>query len=169
MNYVESLNLFGVEAKEIPCVLGNGAPTSATVGAVGLFYMDTSSQTKDVYKCIGAAGGVYTWARLEYDDTEVKQLIGNIETALDAIIAIQEELIHGKTIMFEIVGLSACTAKEGMTWGEWIESEHNGIGCYVDDTLIPDCPIWCGFGILYAEGTNVHLNDVIIADYNYVY
>ena len=64
MNYVESLNLFGVEAKEIPCILGSGAPTTATKGAVGCFYMDTSSQTKDVYKCTYVRNGVYTWVNI---------------------------------------------------------------------------------------------------------
>lgn len=59
MNYVDSLNLFDVEAKEIPCIKGNGAPSTATVGAVGLLYMDTD--TGDVYKCTAAADGAYTW------------------------------------------------------------------------------------------------------------
>lgn len=59
MNYVESLNLFGVEAKEIPCIKGSGAPTTATEGAVGCLYMDTN--TGNIYKCTAAANGVYTW------------------------------------------------------------------------------------------------------------
>lgn len=49
MNYVKHLNLFGVEAKQIPCITGNGAPTTATEGAVGCLYMDT--QTGEMYKC----------------------------------------------------------------------------------------------------------------------
>lgn len=48
MNYVESLNLFGVEAKEIPCIKGKGAPITATEGAVGCLYMDTN--TGKLYK-----------------------------------------------------------------------------------------------------------------------
>lgn len=59
MNYVKSLEMFGVDAKEIPCILGVGAPQSTTPGAVGLLYMD--SDTGSLYKCIGANGGVYTW------------------------------------------------------------------------------------------------------------
>ena len=59
MNYVEHLNFYGVDAKEIPCIKGNGAPTTETVGAVGLFYMDTNSG--DVYKCISAEGNSYNW------------------------------------------------------------------------------------------------------------
>ena len=59
MNYVESLDFFGVPVKEIPCIKGTGAPNTATVGAVGLFYMDTN--TGEVYKCMEVSGGVYTW------------------------------------------------------------------------------------------------------------
>lgn len=62
MNYVESLNLFGVEAKEIPCIKGSGVPTESTVGAVGLLYMDID--TGDMYKCTAENGGAYTWNML---------------------------------------------------------------------------------------------------------
>lgn len=62
MSYVESLNFFGVQAKEIPCIRDSGAPTAATEAAVGCFYMNTD--TGNVYKCIGAAGGVFTWEEL---------------------------------------------------------------------------------------------------------
>lgn len=47
---------------------------------------------------------------------------GDIEAALDAIIAIQEELIG--TITFYITGIEY-TAKKGMTWAEWVDSEYN--------------------------------------------
>lgn len=59
MNYVDSIKLFGVEAKEIPCIKGSGAPTTETEGAVGCFYMNTN--TGDIYKCIAVKDGVYTW------------------------------------------------------------------------------------------------------------
>lgn len=59
MNFVDSLNLFGVEAKEIPCIKGKGAPTTSTAGAVGMFYMNTNNGK--VYKCTSAVDGVYTW------------------------------------------------------------------------------------------------------------
>lgn len=60
MNYVDHLNLFGVEAKEVPCIKGSGAPTEATVGAVGMLYMDTD--TGDIYKCTAVVDGDYTWS-----------------------------------------------------------------------------------------------------------
>lgn len=61
MNYVQSFNLFGVDAKQIPSITGSGAPTTKTEGAVGCFYMDTASENKDVYKCTAVANGAYTW------------------------------------------------------------------------------------------------------------
>lgn len=59
MNYIDSFDIFGVEAKEIPCIKGNGAPTTETAGAVGMFYMDID--TGSVYKCTAVVNGVYTW------------------------------------------------------------------------------------------------------------
>lgn len=62
MNYVDSFNLFGVEAKQNPSIKGSGAPTTSTEGAVGCLYMDIG--TGDVYKCTSATDGVYTWKYL---------------------------------------------------------------------------------------------------------
>lgn len=61
VNYVPYLNLFGVKAKEIPCLTGNGAPTTETAGAVGMFYMNI--ETGDLYKCTEAADA-YTWVKV---------------------------------------------------------------------------------------------------------
>lgn len=59
MNYVESFNLFGTEAKQIPCIRGNGAPGTKTEGAIGCFYMDID--TGDIYKCTSIMDGAYMW------------------------------------------------------------------------------------------------------------
>ena len=59
MNYVNSFDLFGVPAKQIPATPGSGAPTTSTEGAVGCLYMDTD--TGNLYKCTAVADGVYTW------------------------------------------------------------------------------------------------------------
>ena len=59
MNYIESFNLLGVEAQQIPCITGEGAPKTFTEGAVGCLYMNTL--TGDIYKCVAAENGVYTW------------------------------------------------------------------------------------------------------------
>lgn len=59
MNFVESLNLFGIPAKEIPCLTGKGAPTTSTAAAVGCLYMD--EDTGELYKCTQQFDGVFTW------------------------------------------------------------------------------------------------------------
>ena len=67
---------------------------------------------------------------LEEDAATVGQLnrsVGGIEAALDAIIAIQEELMGGRTITFYITG-TEFTAIEGMTWVEWCDSDYNTAG-----------------------------------------
>ena len=61
MNFVDSLNLFGVEAKQIPTMILHGAPSESTEGAVGLLGMDVDSESHDLYKCVAASDGVYTW------------------------------------------------------------------------------------------------------------
>lgn len=63
MNYVESFNLLGVEAKQIPCLKSEGVPTVSTEGAVGCFYMDTLTGT--LYKCTAVSDGIYTWTTFE--------------------------------------------------------------------------------------------------------
>lgn len=66
MNYIDHLNLFGVDAKEIPCIRGSGAPTTETTGAVGLFYMNTD--TGDTYKCTEVAESGYVWNPLDVQE-----------------------------------------------------------------------------------------------------
>lgn len=62
MNYVEKMNLFGVEAMQIPCLKGTGAPTVNTEGAVGCLYMDTA--TGELYKCTATDDTGYIWKAL---------------------------------------------------------------------------------------------------------
>lgn len=67
MELVKGRDLFGSgPSKEIPCLTGKGAPTTATAGAVGCLYMD--EDTGNLYKCTAAADGVYTWKDAEADN-----------------------------------------------------------------------------------------------------
>jgi len=63
MNYVKSFDLFGVEAKQIPCIEFNSRPTDKTIGAVGMLGIDTTHMS--VYKCVNAKDGVYNWERID--------------------------------------------------------------------------------------------------------
>lgn len=115
MDYVKSQNILGVEARQLPCFPGKGAPTSKTEGAVGELYLDTD--TGNVYKCIAVSGSTYTWeifngggggggTSVTIDKTlsitgaaadakVVGDQLGNIEAALDHIIQLQNALIGG--------------------------------------------------------------------------
>jgi hypothetical protein len=58
-----------VDARQLPCVSGNGAPTTETVGAIGELYMDID--THSIYKCVAANNGAYTWEATMYDLSEI--------------------------------------------------------------------------------------------------
>lgn len=71
-NFVTRLKLFDTEAKEIPCIVDEGAPTTSTVGDIGCFYMN--SLTGAVYKCIAVnivepeENSTFAWIPLNNDD-----------------------------------------------------------------------------------------------------
>jgi len=103
MNFVEQLNLFGVIAKEIPCIKGSGAPTTTTEGAVGCLYMDTD--TGAVYKCVsegvwekfggGTAEGTVLYTEQTLSDEQKTQVRNNIGAADGAFF----EIKHGNNIL----------------------------------------------------------------------
>ena len=68
MSFVKGFNMFGTDAIQISCITGNGSPTTSTVGAVGMLYMDTSSSDGDLWKCIEVNNDVYKWVRLINED-----------------------------------------------------------------------------------------------------
>lgn len=83
MNFVENFDFFGVAAKEIPCIKGTGAPTTATEGAVGCFYMNTT--TGDLYKCTAVTNSGFTWKEVNggsggsSDGAEISRITKNLE------------------------------------------------------------------------------------------
>lgn len=85
MNFVESLDLFHVSAKEIPCLTGKGAPTEQTEGVPGVLYMDTDSG--ELYKCRGGANGAYRWemqgGSVELTDADKAEIVAMVLGALD--------------------------------------------------------------------------------------
>ena len=102
--------------------------------------------------------------------------IGDISSALDSIIAIQEILMGGKEITFTLTYSLELTpirvtlkAEYGMTWGEWVESKYNTIGITNGNNLGEHR------GTIYLEVTPVTLNgnrvydtDLIVADAKYI-
>lgn len=65
MKHVKGRDLFGNgPSKEIPCIPGNGIPTTATEGAVGCLYLDTSTKPARLWVCTAAENGVYSWQEI---------------------------------------------------------------------------------------------------------
>ena len=76
MNFVDHLNMYGVEAMQLPCIKGGGAPTEATEGAVGLLYMDTNNGA--MYKCIAVEDSAYTWVEVAAGEgPTIKQVLSD--------------------------------------------------------------------------------------------
>lgn len=73
MNYVESFDLFGVQAAQIPSITRSGAPTIETEAAVGCLYMDTD--TGNLYKCVLVTDNAYTWDQVVGITSVEKNLI----------------------------------------------------------------------------------------------
>ena len=61
ISYVKEFNINGIVTKQVACIELQGAPNAATAGAVGVFGMDVTSPTHEVYKCVAVNGSVYTW------------------------------------------------------------------------------------------------------------
>lgn len=87
MNYVDSISLFGVNAKEIPCIKGSGEPTTATEGAVGCLYMNTDNG--NMYKCVAVTDGEYSWVEVGIATAETDAKYFDID--YDGIVSLKAE------------------------------------------------------------------------------
>ena len=64
MEYIESINIFGKEYKPNSCIILESAPTKSTPALIGMLALDTSSEEKDLYKCVAISGEDYEWRKL---------------------------------------------------------------------------------------------------------
>ncbi len=131
----------------------------------------------DSHSCIATYCGIdiiptkgvdyYTDAeKAELIDEIEEEIIGDIDTTLDNIIAIQKVLI-GDAITFTIND-KEYLAKSGMTWGEWCVSTYNTAGLYcdsVDNTIHSINGDYVGFA---ADSALVYGSDVIVDGESYV-
>ena len=107
MNFVDSLKIGGVDAFQLPCIKIKGAPTTETAGAVGLFCIDTA--TGNLYKCIAAADGVYTWEVFGGAVKTVNGIApdenGNVEIGIGSSVEVDNTLsVAGKAADAKAVG-----------------------------------------------------------------
>lgn len=107
--------------------------------------------------------------KLRSVNSELAAEIGDIEAALDAIIAIQEKLTN-PTITFAITRWGTTEtyqADEGMTWAEWLASEYN-TGNQGDEFVAQDSRVYCGINwVVDTDGNDVSITSEIIPNYQY--
>ena len=110
MNYVKYLDILGVDTIQIPCIELHGVPNTATVGAVGLFGIDVTSEGREIYVCTDVKGAIYTWLPLpkgKDGSCVVKAEINDID---ELILTLSD----GKTINAGVVkGKDGANGKDG--------------------------------------------------------
>jgi hypothetical protein len=89
---------------------------------------ETQRQEAEEQRAANETARVEAETQRQEAEEQRNKTIGDIHTALDAIIAIQENLTG--IISFFIDG-EMYKADEGMTWGEWVDSGYNTIGAEV--------------------------------------
>jgi hypothetical protein len=91
MNYVNSFNLLGLEARQRPCLTGNGEPTIETVGAIGELYLDVN--TGKIFKCTSIVNNIYIWVSINDDSLAIKNVVNdNTAVRCEDISPIRHEL-----------------------------------------------------------------------------
>lgn len=68
VSYVKGLNIFGVKARQIPCLTGNGEPSIDLALKVGLLYINEDNG--DMYKCVKGDNEELVW-KLVNDNSQI--------------------------------------------------------------------------------------------------
>ena len=71
MLFLKDLNIFHLDAKEIPCITAPGAPDTQFPGAPGSLYMDIDAGQLYLCTAIDISTGSYFWKTIGDIDTEV--------------------------------------------------------------------------------------------------
>ena len=85
-NYVKGFDLFGVKARQIPCLTAKGEPTASLALKIGLLYINEDNG--DMYKCVkknGEEGLVWVLVNNENTSTDSGQNVAVLEPAEDDI------------------------------------------------------------------------------------
>lgn len=68
ISYVDGFDLFGIKARQIPCLSGKGEPNADIAAAIGLLYID--EDTGDMYKSIKGNENSLIWTRIANDSSQ---------------------------------------------------------------------------------------------------
>ena len=188
MKYVKRLEMFGVNAKEIPCIKGSGAPTTATEGAVGCLYMD--SDNGDLYKCVAQKDSEYLWemasegAVLYTEQTLTDEQKAQVRENIGAADGAFFEIKHGNNILPPDAESGYYDPSSAMTPLESDKHERtpksipvvgykyiyvytNG---FTDDTTMMVCAIFMDANGVFirhrvSSTPSIHISDVCISRY----
>lgn len=99
----------------------------------------------------------------------IEEANGDIEAALDAIIAIQESLIPPTFIVKHTTTEEITTFefKKGMTWAEWCDSEYNTAEYFCSGDYVYGGNLSAYIYDDYSSGIMARPEDVIKADHEY--
>ena len=70
-NYVKGFDLFGVKARQIPCLTGKGEPIESIALKIGLLYINEDNG--DMYKCVNGNGEDLVWALVNNESNDSGQ------------------------------------------------------------------------------------------------
>lgn len=95
-------------------------------------------------------------------------VLGDVEAALDSILAMQEALLPPVPIVF-YVGDNTYSALKGMTWLDWVNSEYNihGYVCADKDSLVHPSAAANHLGVRLNEFVLVEGSHYIVEDITY--
>lgn len=146
-------------------------------GSDGYSYITDLSGAEGIQ---GPRGDSYELTKDDKDEiveTIENEYFGDIDAALDAILAIQWQLMGAIAFTMscyshsanECIGTLTLYAEEGMTWGEWVNSSYNTIGAYMADLDYLAIDVnGVDYHSVLGNGGTLASNDVIIEDLEYV-
>lgn len=105
--------------------------------------------------------------KAEIAHTIEEEKFGDLDAAIDAIIAMQNSLLL-KTFKLNDGGvITTYKFESGMTWGEWVASEYNTDGFFCEGFGMVQDTHSKGYIHKTMEINNVYQNDAIEAEYEY--
>lgn len=129
MEYVNAMQVGGREVAFVACIPMSGKPSKTTAGEVGVLAMDTSSATKDVYKCVAETEDGYFWELLASGGTGGGSSVEIVQGAGDRTDAVMSQ----KAVTDFVKGNLAITIPECPSYPVWLcnsstDEYHSPIG-----------------------------------------
>lgn len=137
---------------------------------------------EDAIRALSGGGGQYAWKKFDASGNFLGYAVSdNAEeypengTAEDGFVYKKENFLFSFTVKDKSTGeVDTYYATDGMTWGEWIDSEYNTDGCYSTENMNTQGMrhVISQFGTqIYKFNNNLATSltvDIIIPNYQYI-